>query len=211
MVCDPIFRSALPGTRPGWLLLFLLCCLLLFLAAQTPLGAATDSSGAPPLKYWLEIDKSDRLVRLMSPSGHLRSYQASFGKSGAGLKLLRGDLKTPEGIYWIREIRPSKRFHRFLHLNYPNRMDAWRGFRTKQISTRQYQAIMQAHKENRLPPQDTPLGGQIGLHGTGYTKWANRNFLKLFNWTQGCIALTNREIDELESYLREGTRVVIRP
>ncbi len=68
-------------------------------------------------------------------------------------------------------------------------------------------AILRAFQEQAIPPQETPLGGYIGIHGIGRGDPAIH---QKFNWTQGCIALTNRQIDDLSKWVHVGMRVVIR-
>ena len=75
------------------------------------------------------------------------------------------------------------------------------------IDLRTYRAILNARDRGQLPPQDTALGGHIGIHGVGRLTTDDH---RLFNWTQGCIALTDAQIDELAHWLALGTRVVIR-
>jgi lipoprotein-anchoring transpeptidase ErfK/SrfK len=67
--------------------------------------------------------------------------------------------------------------------------------------------IMRAEMDESVPPQNTPLGGQIGIHGLGA---ADRDIHQIFDWTSGCIAMTNEEIDRLAKWVRKGTLVVIR-
>ncbi len=190
------------------------CCLILLccLPADAPSFSVIDDSRRS-FEYWLKVYKEQRVVLLMNPyTGEpLHSYTASFGGGAPGKKRLRGDIRTPEGTYWITEMRSSGRYHFFLQLNYPNRMDAWRGLFSGHISPEQYRDIMQAHREDRLPPQNTRLGGQIGLHGLGPGSSPPPADLELFNWTKGCIALSNQAIEELGDYLEVGSRVVIYP
>ena len=66
---------------------------------------------------------------------------------------------------------------------------------------------MAAHELHQTPPQNTPLGGQIGIHGLGH---ANEKIHQVFDWTHGCIALTNPQIDQLSQWVDTGTVVKIK-
>jgi lipoprotein-anchoring transpeptidase ErfK/SrfK len=71
----------------------------------------------------------------------------------------------------------------------------------------QLDSILKALQQHRTPPQNTPLGGRLGIHGIGR---ANPAIHKAINWTDGCVALTNQQIRQLSPWVQVGTRVVIR-
>ena len=95
-------------------------------------------------------------------------------------------------------------------MDYPNPLDAWRGYQNEVISAAEFKQIILAYKRNSLPPQDTGLGGYIGLHGIGPLTDEKNRIHAAHNWTEGCVALTNEEIIELRQYITRGARVVIR-
>jgi hypothetical protein len=70
-----------------------------------------------------------------------------------------------------------------------------------------YDSIIKAHNNGQIPPQNTDLGGQIGIHGLGS---ANLSFHRSMNWTRGCIALTNDQIDQLSQWVEKGTLVTVK-
>jgi murein L,D-transpeptidase YafK len=113
----------------------------------------------------------------------------------------------PEGAYRIAGPPRKSRFHVFIPIDYPSRADADRGLQEGLITKDVHAAIVSAHREGRLPPQDTPLGGVLGIHGEG-TRW--RGDLAL-NWTTGCIAVTDPAIAQLSLLARPGTPVQITP
>jgi len=80
-------------------------------------------------------------------------------------------------------------------------------YREKRINRDVYYSILDALRDQRLPPQNTPLGGRIGIHGLGH---GDLTVHRQFDWTKGCIALTNPEIERLAHWVQVGTRVVIR-
>jgi hypothetical protein len=107
------------------------------------------------------------------------------------------------------EVRESDRFHLFIQLNYPSVRDAINGLKTETITKQQYRDILDAHIYGQLPPQNTKLGGAIGIHGIGYETKDKLEIHELANWTQGCIALRNNEVEQLTSYISKGTTVKI--
>jgi hypothetical protein len=113
----------------------------------------------------------------------------------------------PEGEYRIAGPARRSRFHRFIPIDYPSPADAERGLAAGRISAAERDAIARAHAAGRLPPQDTALGGHLGLHGEG-RRW--RGELDL-DWTEGCVALADEAIELLAARVRPGTPVRIQP
>ena len=159
--------------------------------------------------YEIEIKKSQRTLLLKNGLRILRSYPIAYGHGGPGDKHQAGDGVTPLGSYRIVKIKNSNRFHIFLHLNYPNLKDAFLGLRDHVISEPQFFQILGALRHQDLPLQNTPLGGAIGIHGIGEITEEKLEIHRTSNWTKGCIALTNDEIDDLMHYIGIGTKVVI--
>lgn len=172
------------------------------------LFAALSQNCWPGSDYYLEIDKSKRELRLKLGKNTVRKYRIALGRGGVGAKRFLGDRKSPTGLYRIIGINERSRFHLFLHLDYPNIMDAWEGYQDALISERDLVHIAKSIKRGDIPPQNTPLGGYIGIHGLGQAN-AVATFHNLSNWTDGCIALTNKEIDELHRYVKIGTEVLV--
>ena len=97
-----------------------------------------------------------------------------------------------------------------MQINYPNVLDAWHGYQNDLISSSEFKSIATAYANNNMPPQNTALGGYIGLHGIGDITPEKLDIHGKFNWTEGCIALKNEEISELRNYITIGTQVLIR-
>ncbi|MEO5357488.1 MAG: L,D-transpeptidase [Nitrospirae bacterium YQR-1] len=123
-------------------------------------------------------------------------------------KRIKGDRRTPEGLYYIADINPVSRYGKdpdtkrglpSLQLSYPNNMDAWRGLRSGLITISQYNQITEAIENTEVPPQNTPLGSLIMIHGGGEA-----------DWTAGCVALNNRDMKELASEVDLLTPVYIK-
>jgi murein L,D-transpeptidase YafK len=166
-------------------------------------------AGATGKPYEIQVIKSKRLLVVKSGEKVEKQFRVASGKGGKGDKKKLGDHKTPVGIYRIVELKDSEKFHRFLRLSYPNTKDAFFGMKNKLISREEFEAIVNANKNGGVPPQNTSLGGSIGIHGLGDESGGRVELHLGNNWTEGCIALTNEQIEELMRYVHVGTRVVI--
>jgi murein L,D-transpeptidase YafK len=111
------------------------------------------------------------------------------------------DWRTPEGLFYVTWKRNSSRFYKALVLSYPGPSHATRGLEQNLISRDGYARIVKANQMLESPPMNTLLGGWIEIHGHGIDGRAN--------WTQGCIALENDDIDRLWKYVSEGTAVYV--
>lgn len=141
------------------------------------------------------------MLRLYAGKRLVKSYAVALGFDAVHAKEKRDDYRTPEGAYFVSDFNPQSRFHKSLRLSYPNAADAARGLRQGLIDAATYRRIVRAIAAKRTPPQDTPLGGDIMMHGGGGRREA---------WTWGCIALDNPDIDELFDLLPRGTSVEVR-
>ena len=96
-----------------------------------------------------------------------------------------------------------------MRLNYPNIKDAYYGYINRTISKEDFARIVSAVRESELPPQDTRLGGAIGIHGIGKETSKKLLIHRNIDWTEGCVALRNYEIKELKQFVSVGTKVII--
>jgi murein L,D-transpeptidase YafK len=181
------------------------------LAVALLLGLAMPSGAAPAAglgETWILVDTAKLTLDVLR-RGHrlLRLKRISIGRGGAGPDRRRGDDQTPLGRYRVVWLNPESRFHYFIGLSYPNRGQVERAFRKGVISRWERHRLLVAIDAGRLPPQGSPLGGQIGIHGLGV---ASRALHDIANWTEGCIALTDAQIDRLRRYISIGMPVVIR-
>lgn len=132
------------------------------------------------------IDKSARTLELMAGAKTIKTYRSiKLGDAPRGHKQFEGDEKTPEGEYRIDGRNGGSRYHLSLRISYPNAAD------------REH-----ARRAGRSP------GGDIFIHGQPNGSALTRI---PFDWTDGCIALSNGEIEELWRQVKVGTRVTIRP
>lgn len=130
----------------------------------------------------LQLFKEQRVMQLLHQESLLRSYNFELGFAPAGDKDFEGDGRTPEGAYLIDRKNPKSRYHLSLGISYPN-IDDWKAARAL----------------GRSP------GGDIFIHGTP------TNFLGEDDWTWGCIAVTNDEVEEIYAMVGEGTPIYIYP
>jgi murein L,D-transpeptidase YafK len=157
---------------------------------------------------WLLVDTSARKIEVKKGEQTLETLnEIAIGRGGAGLKRYRGDNITPFGNYRIGWIGERSSFRKFFGLTYPSVEDAEKALHKGIIDRFTYDRIFAAHQFHQIPPQNTPLGGQIGIHGLGN---ADARIHKMFDWTHGCIALTNTQIDHLSQLVDTGTMVKIK-
>lgn len=177
----------------------------------TVLGLLVLFAGAVRAAHYdLEVSKSERVLRVKQGDKIIKIYHISFGRGGKGSKREMGDNKTPQGSYRIIGFKSDSKFYYFMQLNYPNLIDAWHGYKDRLISAREFKLIASAYRYGDVPPQNTMLGGYIGIHGLGTVNKEQLDIHSRFNWTEGCIAMRNEEIRDLRSYVSIGTRVFIK-
>ena len=173
---------------------------LLFTLGLTGLILATvPIFRLPESPYTIAIYKSRRTLQLSKNDEIVDRFPIGLGAS-SGDKFVTGDYKTPLGSFQIVDKSPSQ-FHKWLGLNYPNEEDAWRGRRTGLLTWIEFWYLQVENLNGRIPYGSGPLGGAIGLHGGGATN----------DWTLGCIALNNDDIDTIYELVQPGTRVHIYP
>jgi murein L,D-transpeptidase YafK len=149
----------------------------------------------------LVVKKAARKLEVYDGRKFIKSYKMVLGFTPKGDKETEGDGKTPEGKFYVFTKNPESRFHLSLGVSYPGIEDAKRGLEQKLVSQEEYDEIVAAINEKRMPLQKTKLGGEIYIHGGGVDS----------DWTDGCVALTNEEITELFEAIPVGTEVEIKP
>ena len=130
----------------------------------------------------------------------------ALGRGGTSMQRERGDRTTPLGSFRVAWINEESRFHLFFGLDFPNFDHASRAYDAGELPLDEFLAVTDALRERRLPPQETGLGGSIGIHGVGD---ADPDIHRRLNWTRGCVAVTDEEMEALAEYVDIGTRVVI--
>jgi len=136
----------------------------------------------------LVAEKGARLLHLYSRGEVVKSYRIALGFNPAGAKLRQGDGKTPEGRYSISERNPQSSYHLSLRISYPDKKD-----------------------RNRAGKAGVSPGGDIFIHGWPDSVVRKHASPPAGDWTLGCIAVTNDEIEELWKAVPVGTPVIIYP
>jgi len=136
------------------------------------------------------VRKSDRKMELIQDGKVVREYRIALGDRPRGHKAERGDERTPEGDYVLDWRNPSSRFHKSIHVSYPNAQD------------------IRFARSRGLDP-----GDMIMIHGQpSYIRSAKvKAEYKRRDWTDGCIAVQNHEMDEIWRTVRDGTPIKILP
>ncbi len=158
---------------------------------------------------WVLVDTQALTLTVFSAKNRVlaRFHNIAIGSGGPADMHLQGDETTPRGLFHVAWIDRRSRFNTFYGLNYPNARIARHAVDTGILNQAQFDAIMQAVRHHRIPPQNTPLGGQLGIHGLGR---GDLDIQRTINWTNGCVALTNHDIRRLGQWVHVGTRVIIR-
>ena len=177
-------------------------CLAAFaLLLSFPMALAADD-------IWVLVDTKTQVLSVMQEDREVeRLEHIAIGRGGASADRQRGDGRTPLGTYRVAWINEDSPFRRFYGIDFPSPVDARRAFEAGKIGEPDLKRIEAAAAAGRVPPQNTPLGGRLGIHGLG---GGSLRIHRDFNWTQGCIALTNPQIDRLSQWMVLGTRVVVR-
>ena len=134
----------------------------------------------------VKVDKSENRMYLLDGENVLKEYHVAFGANPKGHKQKEGDERTPEGTYTLDYKKEDSAFYRAMHISYPNEAD----------------------KENAKKRGESP-GGFIMVHGQKNGLGWLTPILQSFNWTNGCIALTNAEMDEFMELVVVGTPIQI--
>jgi len=184
---------------------------MLFLSDDVTFGTEIEGNNGTNIL----IRKSSQVLELYQNGDRVRTYRVCLGLDPEGPKRVTGDRKTPEGNYYICYKSTQSQFHRFLGLSYPGEEDAQDAFEKGLISLDKRDSILSSIREGKKPPWDTKLGGWVGIHGyptdENARRWVALLYPKPHNWTDGCIAMWNFEIEELFSLVSVGTPVTIKP
>lgn len=165
--------------------------------------AVADTS----IETQIEIDTSKLQLAVMREGNILLLIKdISIGRFGSSRIRIRGSNITPIGTFKISSIRKSQNFYKFFALEYPNRENADLALQENRIDFATWEEITKAIDKNRPVPQNTLLGGHLGIHGIGK---GDIDIHRRYNWTNGCIAITNEQIDQLSHWVRPGMRVTI--
>ncbi len=156
----------------------------------------------------LQIDRKNYRLDLYSDTILVKSYKAVFGKSSFSPKEFLNDYCTPVGKYLICDIDTSSKYYKFFRINYPNKNDLLAALKSNQITKQDYDKIYDELDQGNCPTlkDETFI---IGIHGIGRLNAIFKNLPFVYNWTNGSIAVSNEDIDEIYSAIKKGTEVVI--
>lgn len=158
------------------------------LAVLWGLSGLLAASMLPEQADHIIITKSQRQMVLQKHGKVLKTYKVSLGKKPVGPKVRAGDLRTPEGVYVIDGRYAKSEYHMALHISYPNAAD-----------------------RDRARHLGVTPGGDILIHGLPIDKGSIAKVDPREDWTMGCVAVTDKEIEEIYQLVPNGTVVEIRP
>ena len=161
---------------------------LTILAALAACGGSKPASkfrsySGPPVTQ-IFVDKSDRKLYLLNGKTPLRGYEIDLGSQPVGHKQFEGDGKTPEGLYFIARQNPNSQYHLSLGISYPDVTDVSRAMAFGQSA-----------------------GSDIMIHGRG----PYGNAVGKRDWTAGCIAVTDAQMEDIYAMVKDGTPIQINP
>jgi len=169
-------------------LLLLICLVALCLATYIYAHHLWNPLPAEMRIDRIVVEKSARKMSIFRNGKKLKTYRVALGRNPIGAKQEEGDMKTPEGVYKIDSENPQSNFHLALHFSYPSDED-----------------------KARAAERGVSAGSEIMIHGIKNGLGWIGAFYRLRDWTAGCVALTDEEIEELWRVAPVGTPVEIRP
>lgn len=155
-------------------------------AALALLFCATPPAAAGGAVDFIWVSKSERELRLVRNYRVVRAYPIELGSQPRGHKLREGDGRTPEGLYYISDRNPNSKYHLSMKISYPNEWDA-----------------------HRAAARGVHPGGDIMIHGRPNGMSSLVSLAP--DWTEGCIAIDNRAVEELWKLVEDGTPILIEP
>lgn len=165
------------------------------MSTDLPLRELLDSLSIPVTTISFRVKKSERTFSVLVGEEVLRTYPCVLGEVPVGDKFHQGDRRTPEGTFTFRSKRVHDQWHKFIWVDYPN-AESWKRYRQR--------------RAQGMIPRGVDIGGEIGIHGVpeGMDHWIEAGV----DWTWGCIALKNSDVDEIYPLITAGrTEIVIEP
>lgn len=156
------------------------------------------------------IDRRNYTLNLYSDTTLVKEYRAVFGRRTGSTKHSKDDFITPIGKYKICSIDTNYIYYKKLYINYPNIQDAAEALRINIINNGEFLAISNSINSDQCSFKHTKLGSDIGIQGIGEYNSIFKNLPFVFNWTNGSIAISNENIDEILSVVNVGTKVTIK-
>jgi len=169
-------------------LLFFIFYLFLSVTAGLHLFYPVNAEASSIKADKVVVIKSKRAMLILSNGKILRTYRVALGQNPKGHKIKAGDKRTPEGRYILDAKNPNSKFHLSIRISYPNQSD-----------------IENARRLGVLP------GGSIMIHGLSQDMAMLGKLHRYKDWTEGCIAVTNSEMEEIWQLIEVGTPIKIKP
>jgi murein L,D-transpeptidase YafK len=162
-------------------------------SAEKKLITKRTTSSLPVAPVYIVVDKSNYELYVYDAKGWYATYPVVFGNNSLDDKKMEGDRNTPEGTFRIANKRVHEKWDRYMGLDYPTQESIAR--------------FNERKRRGEIPKHATP-GAGIGIHGV----WPHEDFVidRYKNWTNGCISLKNKDVEELYSYIKIGTPITIR-
>jgi len=170
------------GTARHWI-----PCILLCMPASLGVLAQTPPSASAKVDHVLVL-KQKRILQLLHGHNVVKEYKVALGSSPTGPKTQQGDHKTPEGDYVLDSRNLHSQYYKSIHISYPT-MEQRSAARKRGVSA----------------------GGDVFVHGLPNSYHGPQAANPLYDWTDGCIAVTDREMDEIWNVVADGTPIEIRP
>jgi murein L,D-transpeptidase YafK len=181
-------RTPQVKTSRRWAFLWQILVLLFLAAFCLQVWPKSPPASAPQQADRIVIMKSERTLTLYRQGQILKTYKVALGSHPVGPKTQQGDHRTPEGVYTIDSRNPHSQYHLSLHVSYPNADDRARA------------------KKLHVNP-----GGDIFIHGLPPAYSSLGALHRKWDWTWGCVAVTDQEIEEIWALVPNGTPVEIKP
>ncbi|ATJ83174.1 murein L,D-transpeptidase family protein [Halomonas beimenensis] len=191
--------------------------LALSLPFWSPAQAASDlmtsllrQAGTPrhSRELWVLVEDREASLSIFRGEAMIDRFSPiSLGRGGAKPQRVRGDRVTPLGEFRVMRFNHASKYHIFVGLDYPTPTHARMALESGVYSQQDYDDYFAHYRRHGEPPQETALGGYIGIHGVGV---GDPEIHRRFHWTNGCVAVTDAQVEALSSMIDIGTRVVIR-
>ncbi len=151
-------------------------------------GDGSERPAETPRVDAVVVVKSERTLTLLAHGKVIRTYKVKLGGTPVGAKERQGDHKTPEGHYLLDRRNPKSQFYKSIHVSYPSAGDV-----------------------RRAQQKGYPPGGDIMIHGLPNDRADREAALRTPDWTDGCVAVTDTEMDEIWKLVADGTPIEIKP
>lgn len=159
-------------------------------------------------ELWVLVDDSESALSIYRGNLLLEHFApVSLGRGGADTMRTQGGNVTPKGEFRVNRFNWESQWHVFVGLDYPTPSHARMALESGLYTEQDYADYFAYYRHHGYPPQQTVLGGFIGIHGLGR---ADPEVHASYHWTQGCVAVTDVQIERLSELIDIGTRVVIR-